>query len=207
MSAAIDRQHMARAIALARAQLGRTAPNPPVACVLARGETVLAEAATADGGRPHAEEQALPRAGDQARGATAYVTLEPCGARSSGRASCAQRLIEAGVARVVIACEDPSPFAAGRGLDRLRAAGIAVETGLMADDATELVAGFVHRVTTGRPLVGLSLDGSGFDARFAAAPQADLVAELLRLGEAGYTRVWVPEGPLAEALRTRGLLT
>ena len=85
--------------------------------------------------RPHAETQALDIAGEEARGATAYVTLEPCGARSSGGTSCSQLLVEAGVARVVVACDDPSPFAAGRGAERLRAAGIVVEMGLLAEEA------------------------------------------------------------------------
>ena len=89
--------------------MGETWPNPAVGCVLVNDGEVVAEAATAQGGRPHAEEQAVPAAGDRAKGATAYVTLEPCGARSSGRKSCAHFLAEAGVARVVIAALDPSP--------------------------------------------------------------------------------------------------
>ena len=201
-----DQTFMARAIELATAQLGQTAPNPPVGCVLVKDGVVLAEGATASGGRPHAEEQALPLAGDAAKGATAYVTMEPCGARSSGRASCAQRLIDAGVTRVVIASEDPSPYAAGRGVERLKAAGLDVEIGLMAEDAAILAEGYLNRLKTGRPMVRLSDDGVGFDARFAAAPSADLEAELRRLGEAGYMRVWVPEGALAEALAAEGLL-
>lgn len=202
-----DRAFMARAIALAAERLGRTAPNPPVGCVLVKDGQVVAEAATAPGGRPHAEEQAIPAAGEAARGATAYVTMEPCGARSSGRTSCAQFLVEAGVARVVVACEDPSPFAAGRGLERLRAAGLEVVSGVMAEEAAVLAEGFLHRLRTGRPLVRVHSDGAGYDARFAAAPQADLEGELMRLGEAGYTRVWVPAGPLADALRAQGLLS
>lgn len=203
---AVDEAMMARAIAMAADQLGRTAPNPPVGCVIARGDEILAEAATSAGGRPHAEEQAVPEAGEAARGATAYVTMEPCGARSSGRISCAQRLIDAGISRVVIACEDPSPFAAGRGVERLRAAGLTVEIGLMTGEAGRLAEGYLNRLKTGRPLVRVSDDGQGFDARFAASPNADLDAELRRLGEAGYMRVWVPEGALAEALRGAGLL-
>lgn len=206
MSAADDAM-MGRAIDLARAQLGKTAPNPPVGCVLVKDGVVLAEAATSAGGRPHAEEQALPQAGEAARGATAYVTMEPCGARSSGRISCAQRLIDAGVSRVVVACEDPSPFAAGRGIERLRAAGLEVELGAMAAEAGDLAEGYLTRLRTGRPMVRISEDGQGFDARFAASPSADLDAELRRLGEAGYMRVWVPQGALAEALRGAGLLS
>ena len=206
MSETDDRRFMARAIELAEGQLGQTAPNPPVGCVLVKDGQVLAEAATSRGGRPHAEEQAIPAAGEAARGAVAYVTMEPCGARSSGRTSCAQRLIDAGVSRVVVACEDPSPFAAGRGVEKLRSAGLEVELGLMAEEAAVLAEGYLNRLKTGLPLVRVSPDGQGFDARFAAAPRADLEAELRRLGEAGYMRVWVPEGALAQALETRGLL-
>ena len=200
------KEFMARAVPLATEQLGKTAPNPPVGCVLVKDGRILTEGATANGGRPHAEEQALPLAGDAAKDATAYVTMEPCGARSSGRASCAQRLIDAGVARVVIATEDPSPFAAGRGIERLKAAGLEVEIGLLATEASVLSEGYLNRLKTGRPMVRISTDGAGFDARFAAAPSADLEAELRRLGEAGYMRVWVPEGALAQALADQGLL-
>ena len=131
---------MRRAIAVARGNEGLTEPNPSVGCVLAKDGVIIAEAATAPGGRPHAEEQALAAAGESARGATAYVTLEPCGARSSGAAACADRLAAAGVARVEVACEDPSPFASGRGTERLRAAGIPVETGLLAEEAAPIYA-------------------------------------------------------------------
>lgn len=201
-----DRDFMARAIALAEAQLGQTAPNPPVGCVLVKDGQIIGEGATANGGRPHAEEQAVPAAGNAAQGATAYVTMEPCGARSSGRISCAQRLIDAGVTRVVIASEDPSPFAAGRGVERLRAAGLEVEIGVMESEAAVLAEGYLNRLKTGRPMVRISEDGHGFDARFAASPSADLEAELLRLGEAGYMRVWVPQGALSDALSSKGLL-
>ena len=201
-----DAVFMRRAIALARAQMGKTCPNPAVGCVLVKDGVVLAEAATAEGGRPHAEEQAVPAAGDAVRGSTAYVTLEPCGARSSGRKSCAHFLADAGVARVVIAALDPSPFASGRGTERLVQAGLVVETGLLADEAAILSEGFLHRLETGRPMVRISTNGDGFDGRFVAAPRADLVAELNRLGEAGYTRLWTQEGELADALREQGLL-
>jgi len=134
---------MRRAIALARAQVGRTGENPAVGCVIVRDGAVVGEGATADGGRPHAEEVALAAAGDRARGAVAYVTLEPCGERSSGAASCSQRLVSAGVSRVVIARDDASTRASGQGPARLRAAGIAVETGLLADEAAGLYADYV----------------------------------------------------------------
>lgn len=202
-----DIRFMGRAIALARGRMGQTWPNPAVACVIVRDGEVVSEAATAPGGRPHAEEQAVPAAGDQARGATAYVTMEPCGARSSGRMSCSHFLMEAGISRVVVAAVDPSPFAAGRGVERLRKAGLEVESGLLASEAAVLYEGYLHRVETGRPMVRISEDGDGFDARFAVSAKADLTTELKRLGEAGYTRVWVSPGELAEALADQGLLT
>ncbi|WP_374516265.1 bifunctional diaminohydroxyphosphoribosylaminopyrimidine deaminase/5-amino-6-(5-phosphoribosylamino)uracil reductase RibD [Brevundimonas sp.] len=202
-----DIRFMGRAIALAKARMGQTWPNPAVGCVIARDGELVAEAATAPGGRPHAEEQAVPAAGERARGAVAYVTMEPCGARSSGRTSCSHFLIDAGVARVVIAAVDPSPFASGRGMERLEKAGLQVETGLLAQEAAVLYEGYLHRVETGRPMVRISGDGDGFDARFAASPKADLATELKRLGEAGYTRLWVAPGELADALRDQGLLT
>lgn len=202
-----DIRFMGRAIALAKARMGQTWPNPAVGCVIARDGELVAEAATAPGGRPHAEEQAVPAAGERAKGAVAYVTMEPCGARSSGRTSCSHFLIDAGVSRVVIAAVDPSPFAAGRGMERLEKAGLQVETGLLAQEAAVLYEGYLHRVETGRPMVRISDDGDGFDARFAASPKADLATELKRLGEAGYTRLWVAPGELADALRDQGLLT
>ena len=202
-----DAAFMARAIDLALAEMGETWPNPAVGCVIVKDGQVVAEAVTAPGGRPHAEEQAAPAAGDKAQGATAYVTLEPCGARSSGRKSCSHFLAEAGVKRVVVACVDPSPFASGRGVERLRQAGLEVETGLLADRAAVLYEGYLHRLETGRPMVRIAADGAGFDGRFAASPKADLTTELKRLGEAGYTRLWTAPGELAEALRAQGLLT
>lgn len=201
-----DTEAMRRAIALARSRMGYTWPNPAVGCVIVKGGAIIGEAATANGGRPHAEEQAVPAAGEATRGATAYVTLEPCGARSSGRTSCASHLVEAGVSRVVVACLDPSPFASGRGIARLEAAGLSVETGLLAEEALSLCAGFVHRLQTGRPLLEVSALGEGYDGRFTAALGADHEAELLRLGEAGYTRLHVLPGALAEALREKRLL-
>jgi pyrimidine deaminase RibD-like protein len=142
MSAPDDLAHMRRAIALAQANLGLTGDNPSVGCVIAAAGRRAGEGATAPGGRPHAEEQALTQAGAAARGATAYVTLEPCGARSAGGLSCAELLAAAGVARVVVACEDPSRFASGQGAERLRAAGVAVELGVLADEARALYAAY-----------------------------------------------------------------
>ena len=202
-----DIRFMGRAIALAKARMGQTGPNPAVGCVIVSDGEVVAEAATAPGGRPHAEDQAVPAAGERAKGATAYVTMEPCGARSSGRTSCSNFLMDAGVARVVVAAVDPSPFAAGRGVERLKKAGLQVETGLLAQDGAVLYEGYLHRVETGRPMVRVSNGGEGFDARFAVSPKADLATELKRLGEAGYTRLWVGPGELADVLTSQGLLT
>ncbi len=137
-----DPAFMRRALALAAPGVGRTGANPSVGCVIVKDGIVVGEGATADGGRPHAEELALSQAGDAARGATAYVTLEPCAKRSTGAASCSDILAQAGVARVVIAASDPHPFAAGVGVERLRAAGVVVEIGLMADEARALNAAF-----------------------------------------------------------------
>ncbi|MBW8813100.1 MAG: riboflavin biosynthesis protein RibD [Caulobacterales bacterium] len=132
---------MRRAIALAQAQLGRTAENPAVGCVLVKDGVVVGEGATGDGGRPHGEEVALAAAGSAARGATAYVTLEPCAHRSTGAASCSERLVAAGVARVVVAAADASAYAAGEGARRLRAAGVPVEEGLLGDAAAAALYG------------------------------------------------------------------
>lgn len=142
---AADDAWMRRAIALARAGLGATGENPSVGCVIVASGAVVGEGATGVGGRPHAEEIALDAAGGAAKGATAYVTLEPCGARSSGSASCGERLARAGVARVVVAAMDPSVLAAGLGLRRLAQAGIAVETSLLADEAAALYADYRPR--------------------------------------------------------------
>jgi pyrimidine deaminase RibD-like protein len=133
---------MRRAIYLAARNLGLTGDNPVVGCVLVRDGAVVGEGATAPGGRPHAEEVALAQAGDRARGAVAYLTLEPCGERSSGAAPCGERLAEAGVARVVVACKDPSVMASGRGLQRLAEAGIATKVGLLSDEAGVLYSGY-----------------------------------------------------------------
>lgn len=133
------------AIDLARHRVGLTGANPAVGCVLVRADELVAAAVTGEGGRPHAEEQALEAAGPAARGSTAYVTLEPCAERTNGTASCAERLAAAGVARVVVACDDASPFASGRGQARLEAAGVAVETGLLSEEADELYESYGYR--------------------------------------------------------------
>lgn len=139
---------MRRAIALARANVGLTADNPSVGCVIVREGAIVGEGATAPGGRPHAEEQALDQAGDAALGAVAYVTLEPCGERSAGHAACGERLASAGVVKVFAACADASPFAAGRGVERLRAAGVEYDLGLLNREAEPL---YVDRPPFKRP--------------------------------------------------------
>jgi pyrimidine deaminase RibD-like protein len=133
---------MQRALELAAAGVGQTGDNPSVGCVIVKDGAVIGEGATARGGRPHAEEQALAQAGAGARGADVYVTLEPCAKRSTGGTSCADLLIGAGVTRVVIAASDPHPYAAGVGVERLRAAGVLVEHGLMEAEARAQNANF-----------------------------------------------------------------
>ena len=152
MSHQDDLGYMRRAIAIAQANLGLTQPNPVVGCVLVNDGALIAEAATAPGGRPHAEELALAAAGTAARGAVAYVTLEPCGARSiPGAVSCAERLAAAKVSRVVFACSDPSPYASGRGAESLRAAGVHVEGGLLAEEAAFLATEHIATLGSSAP--------------------------------------------------------
>jgi diaminohydroxyphosphoribosylaminopyrimidine deaminase / 5-amino-6-(5-phosphoribosylamino)uracil reductase len=139
-----DQDWMQMAIDLAAHRVGLTGANPAVGCVIVRAGELMAASVTAEGGRPHAEEQALAAAGSAAHGATAYVTLEPCGARTSGAASCAELLARAGVARVVIACLDASPFASGRGTEQLAAAGVAIEPGVLGEEAADLYADYPH---------------------------------------------------------------
>ncbi len=141
--------YMQRALALAAPNVGRTGENPSVGCVIMKDGLVIGEGATARGGRPHAEETALAQAGEQARGADVYLTLEPCAQRSApGAVSCTDRLIQAGVSRVVIATADPHPNAAGVGVERLRIAGIAAEIGLLQYEARAQNAAFLARWET-----------------------------------------------------------
>jgi diaminohydroxyphosphoribosylaminopyrimidine deaminase/5-amino-6-(5-phosphoribosylamino)uracil reductase len=162
VAADFDRAAMTRALCLAERGLFTAAPNPRVGCVLAREGVVVGEGWHQRAGEPHAEIHALRAAGDKAKGATAYVTLEPCS--HHGRTPpCADALIAAGVRRVVAAMEDPNPQVSGRGLERLRAAGVEVETGLLEEAARELNIGFIARMKRGRPWLRLkiaaSLDG------------------------------------------------
>ncbi len=159
---AVDHGHMAQALRLAERGLFTTQPNPRVGCVVAHHDRVVGTGYHQRAGEPHAEVFALREAGEGARGATVYVTLEPC-AHQGRTPPCTDALIAAGVGRVVIASEDPFPQVNGRGIDKLRAAGIAVETGLMREAARGLNVGFFSRLERGRPFVrvklAMSLDG------------------------------------------------
>jgi len=180
---------MAHALAMARRGLGRTWPNPAVGCVIVKDGRILGRGTTAPGGRPHAEPQALAQAGEAARGATAYVTLEPC-AHTGKTGPCAEALVRAGVARVVSALQDPDARVAGRGHDILRAAGISVTTGVMEAEAADLQEGFLSRITRGRPMLtlklALTLDGriatSTGESRWITGPEARARVHLMRAG-------------------------
>jgi len=164
----IDPHHMRHALLLAQRSLGLTAPNPAVGCVIVSREGILlGRGRTAKGGRPHAEILALAEAGEGARGATAYVTLEPC-SHTGQTPPCAEALIAAGIAKVVVAVGDPDPRVNGRGLVLLRAAGIVVIEGVCQKEAADLNAGFFLKVQHNRPLVTLKIAQS-LDGRSATA--------------------------------------
>jgi len=154
---------MAEAIALGCEVRGRTAPNPNVGCVIVSDGEVVGRGATRPGGRPHAEAVALAQAGDRATGSTIYTSLEPCAHPSDRGPACAEHIVEAVPARVVIALEDPDPRTAGKGIERLKAAGIAVAVGCGADRAAQSMAGYLTRLELGRPRItlklALSIDG------------------------------------------------
>jgi diaminohydroxyphosphoribosylaminopyrimidine deaminase/5-amino-6-(5-phosphoribosylamino)uracil reductase len=178
-----DAQMMAIALHMAERGLGATAPNPSVGAVIADELTgeVIARATTARGGRPHAETIAIAAAGEKARGATIYVTLEPCS--HVGRTGpCADAIISAGLRRAVIAIEDPDPRVSGRGLDRLRAAGVEVERGVGAAQARFLARGHIVRITERRPFVTLklALDQSGEIARGSGSAPVWVTGEISR---------------------------
>jgi diaminohydroxyphosphoribosylaminopyrimidine deaminase/5-amino-6-(5-phosphoribosylamino)uracil reductase len=186
-----DERFMAIALGLARRSLGTTWPNPAVGCVLVQqdsdGPSIVGRGWTASGGRPHAETEALKRAGASANGATAYVTLEPCS--HHGRTPpCADALVKAQIARAVIAIEDPDPRVSGQGIKALQDAGVGVSTGVLADAADELNAGFLMRIDQNRPLVTLktatTLDGriatAAGDSRWITSAPARSFAHRLR---------------------------
>jgi len=158
---------MRAALALARRGLGSVWPNPAVGCVLVKAGAVVGRGWTQPGGRPHGETEALERAGEAARGATAYVSLEPC-CHWGKTPPCTDALLAAGVTRVVLPVEDPDPRVSGRGIARLKEAGVEVETGVLADEARALNEGFFRRINEGRPLVTLKL-ASTLDGRIATA--------------------------------------
>ncbi len=162
-----DRRYMALALRLARRGLGNVWPNPAVGCVIVKDGRMIGRGWTQPGGRPHAETVALEQAGAGSRGATAYVSLEPC-SHHGETPPCAEALIAFGVARVVAAVEDPDPRVRGQGLEKLRAAGIEVEAGTLGDAAESLNAGFFSRVRRGRPLVAMKL-ATSLDGRIATA--------------------------------------
>lgn len=162
-----DARFLALALSLGRRGQGLTWPNPSVGCVIVRDGRIMGRGWTAPGGRPHAEPQALAQAGEAARGATAYVSLEPC-AHHGKSPPCAQALIAAGIARVVAPIPDNDPRVSGRGFEQLRAAGVEVSTGLLAEEAARDHAGFFRRITEGRPALTLKL-ASSFDGRIATA--------------------------------------
>lgn len=187
MSGASDDDFMGVAVALAARGAGQTMPNPSVGCVIVRDGRVLARARTSNSGRPHAEAGALSALNGRATGATAYVTLEPC-SHHGQTPPCAQALIEAGISRCVIARLDPDPRVSGRGVAALKAAGIEVVTGVMAETATETLSGYLSRQTLGRPEVLLklatTLDGkiatSAGESRWITGPDARRMVHLMR---------------------------
>jgi diaminohydroxyphosphoribosylaminopyrimidine deaminase/5-amino-6-(5-phosphoribosylamino)uracil reductase len=164
---AADLHHMRHALVLAARGLGDVAPNPAVGCVIVKDDVVIGRGRTARGGRPHAETRALAEAGEAARGATVYVTLEPC-SHHGHTPPCAKALIDAGVARVVVAVSDPDQRVNGEGIAWLRLAGVEVTTGVCEREAAELNAGFFLKVREHRPLVTLKIAQS-LDGKIATA--------------------------------------
>ena len=197
---------MRAAFALARRGLGNVWPNPAVGCVIVSDGRVVGRGWTQPGGRPHAETEALRRAGAAARGAAAYVSLEPC-SHWGKTPPCADALIAAGVRRVVVALEDPDPRVSGAGIRRLRGAGVAVETGLGADEAAEINAGFLTGSASGDRLSPSSsrprstaisppapARASGSPARRRAPTPTDCAPST--------TRSWPAPGPCSPTIRS-----
>ncbi|HEY9080811.1 bifunctional diaminohydroxyphosphoribosylaminopyrimidine deaminase/5-amino-6-(5-phosphoribosylamino)uracil reductase RibD [Magnetovibrio sp.] len=184
-----DEDFLRAALRLARRGLGNTAPNPAVGCILVKDAIVVGRGWTQPGGRPHAEAMALAQAGDAARGATAYVTLEPC-AHHGQTPPCANALVDAGVARVVVAISDPDERVAGKGLKILKDAGIEVVEGILRDEAWRANLGFFKRITENRPAFTLKLAtshdgripprGAQGDAKWITSPEARARGHLLR---------------------------
>ena len=178
---------MANALSLARKGITSTQPNPRVGCVIVKNEKIIAQGWHKIAGSEHAEVLALQQAGEQAQGATAYITLEPC-SHHGRTAPCADALIESGVNEVVVAMQDPNPLVAGKGLEKLQQAGIKVRSGLLEQQAAELNRGFVSRMTRGRPWVtvklGASLDGRtamhNGESKWITGPEARIDVQKLR---------------------------
>jgi diaminohydroxyphosphoribosylaminopyrimidine deaminase/5-amino-6-(5-phosphoribosylamino)uracil reductase len=174
-----DVSFMREALKLAQSRLGLTTPNPAVGCVIVQNDKIVGRGVTGAGGRPHGETVALAKAGKRARGATAYVSLEPC-AHTGQTPPCVRALVAAGIARVVVGCRDPFPLVRGRGIKILRAAGIEVTEGVLEDECQRLNEGFFTRVMRGRPFLTLklatSLDGRiaavGGDSRWISSPES-----------------------------------
>lgn len=187
MTDEVDTHFMTMALALARRGLGRVWPNPAVGCVLVKDGAVVGRGWTQPGGRPHAETEALDRAGTVAKGATAYVTLEPC-SHHGKTPPCTDALIAAGIARVVIALEDPDPRVDGKGVATLRKAGIDVAQGVGTAEALAINEGFISRVKRHRPMVTLklavTLDGKiathTGESQWITGPQSRMMAHRLR---------------------------
>ncbi|MFS2316927.1 bifunctional diaminohydroxyphosphoribosylaminopyrimidine deaminase/5-amino-6-(5-phosphoribosylamino)uracil reductase RibD [Maricaulis sp. D1M11] len=186
-----DLLYMDLALAWARSQLGHTAPNPSVGCVLVKAGKVLACGATRPGGRPHAERVALARAGEAARGATAYVTLEPCN-HHGVTSPCSEALLEAGIVRVVIGCRDPHAGTNGAGIARLQAGGVEIVEQVRTADAIASNAGFFHRLQTGHPLVGQAGRMRAPEAVLPLDDQRPAEVILEHFGELGINRLAVP---------------
>jgi diaminohydroxyphosphoribosylaminopyrimidine deaminase/5-amino-6-(5-phosphoribosylamino)uracil reductase len=178
-----DEAHMRRSIAVAGRMVGATEENPAVGCVIVKDGHIIAAAATAEGGRPHAEPSALAMAGEAATGATVYVTLEPC-CHHGRTPPCVDTLIKAGVARVVTACEDPDPRVSGAGHAKLRNAGIEVVEGVLRDEVQWQLRGFLSRIQNKRAYVTLKLAVST-DGKIAAKPGEETAIT----GEAARQRV------------------
>ena len=183
----VDTEHMRAALALAARGLGRVWPNPAVGCILVKDEHVIGRGWTQPGGRPHAETEALGRAGAEAHGACAYISLEPC-SHQGETAPCSDALIGAAIARAVVAAEDPDPRVGGAGVAALREAGIEVTLGTCGAEAEALNAGFFKRIERGLPLVTLkvatTLDGKiathGGESQWITGEGARAMAHLLR---------------------------
>lgn len=182
-----DKSLMQHALQLAQYQLGTTAPNPAVGCVIVKEGAIVGVGATAASGRPHAETIALAMAGNKSKGATLYVTLEPC-AHTGNTPPCTQAIIDAGITRVVVACTDPDPRVKGSGIAALRAASIEITAGVCETEAWELNEGFFLKILHNRPLITLkmatSLDGkignAAGESRWVTGENAREYAHLLR---------------------------